>query len=128
MSDLRHPIRIALQSFATMPLHEAATNLLKVLGYSSDRRLDLGDSSPETFVSFINESAPHSEFDEVKAMVAEWKAVHLLFQLTDQELIPGLFRDTKVKVGLLRSYVFIAIDLVDGPYPRGRLTGIARQI
>ena len=52
------------------------------------------------------------------------------FQLTDEELSrhASLFKDTAVNPGLLRSYVFFAIELTGGDYTRGKLTGIARQI
>ena len=39
-----------------------------------------------------------------------------------------LFQDTDVKPGLLRSYLFFAIELTGEGYARGMLTGIARQI
>jgi len=53
-----------------------------------------------------------------------------LFQLTDEDLSRNavLFKDDFVKTALLQSYVFIAIELTEGDYARGKLAGIARQI
>ena len=55
---------------------------------------------------------------------------NLLFQLTDEELSreSRLFNDTSINAGLLRSYLFFAIELTGTNYPRGKLTSIARQL
>ena len=51
--------------------------------------------------------------DQAKALFPEWKTADLLFQLTDQELSreSSLFTDDSVQRGLLKSYIFIAIEL-----------------
>jgi type I restriction-modification system DNA methylase subunit len=71
-----------------------------------------------------------TNFDEGKALVTEWKTADLLFQLTDQELsrVASLFADETVNASLLKSYVFIAIELKGGEYARGKFSAIARQI
>ena len=116
----------ALAEFQTRPLKDAARRLLDALGYRSDRSLAGPDSSPRSFIELF----PASGFDQEKALVAEWKTADLLFQLTDQELSreSSLFTDTTVKAGLLKSYVFIAIELKGGDYARGKFSTIARQI
>ena len=116
----------ALAEFQTRPLKDAARRLLDALGYRSDRSLAGSDSSPRSFIELF----PASGFDQEKALVSEWKTADLLFQLTDQELSreSSLFTDTTVKAGLLKSYVFIAIELKGGDYARGKFSAIARQI
>lgn len=120
----------ALAEFQNRPLKDAARRLLDTLGYRSDRSLTGSDSSPQSFLALF--SAPGSErvFDHEKALVSEWKTAVLLFQLTDQELSreSSLFTDTTVKAGLLKSYVFIAIELKGSDYARGKFSTIARQI
>ena len=66
-------------------------------------------------------------FDQAKALVAEWKTADLLFQLTDQELSreSSLFTDTSIQAGLLKSYIFIAIELKGSDYARGKFSAIA---
>ena len=117
----------ALASFQSSPLKEAATHLLNVLGYRSERSLSGTDSSPESFLDLFGSG--HS-FDRSKALVSEWKSADLLFQLTDQELSreSSLFTDTSVNSGLLKSYVFISIELRGKDYARGKLSAITRQI
>jgi type I restriction-modification system DNA methylase subunit len=120
-------ITAALATFQSSQLKVAATHLLNVLGYSSDRSLSGPDSSPESFLDLF---ATGHAFDQNKALVAEWKTADLLFQLTDQELSreSSLFTDTSVNAGLLKSYVFIAIELTGKDYARGKFSAITRQI
>ena len=136
MSDLLESIRAALARFPKASLRDACLELLQTLGYHGDRTLDLGDSSPETFLQFISSSPNGHNFDKEKAMFSDWKAATLLFQLTDDDLArtATLFKETQVNPGLLRSYLFFGIELsgenhaVNGAYARGKLTAIARQI
>jgi len=130
MPDLRESIQSALAVVETAPLRESANRLLSTLGYSSDRTLKLANSNPKAFLDFIRSQAPNSQFSESKALFESWKSADLLFQLTDDELASSqsLFHETDIKPGLLRSYVFFAIELTGEGFARGKLTGIARQI
>ena len=128
--SLQTSIQSALQAFPTTPLREAALSLLDTLGYRSDKTIALPGSQPGAFLELIRQSNPDAPFDPKKALFADWKSADLLFQLTDDELSreASLFPDTEVKPGLLRSYLFFAIELRGGDYARGKLTAIARQI
>ncbi len=120
-------MKAALANFQTLPLKDAARQLLTKLGYKSDKFIAGAGSSPQAFLELF--STGHG-FDPAKALVPEWKTADLLFQLTDQELSreTSLFTDTSVKAGLLKSYVFIAIELKGSDYARGKFSAIARQI
>lgn len=136
MSDLLTSIRAALLQFPAKPLRDASLHLLQTLGYEGDRTLNLEDLKPATFLDFISSSPNGHLFDKAKAMFSDWTAATLLFQLTDDDLArtATLFKETEVNPGLLRSYLFFAIELsgenhaVNGIYARGKLTSIARQI
>jgi hypothetical protein len=58
-----------------------------------------------------------------------WKAIELLFQLTDEELSRNatLFKDTAVRHPCF-SPTFFAVELQEGDYARGKLAAITRQI
>lgn len=129
-ADLRESIQSVLAAFAEKPLRQAAVGLLNTLGYQSDRTLDLAASKPEAFRNLIAGEGAQSRFDEAKALFSEWKSADILFQLTDEEISrhTSLFKETKIKTGLLQSYLFFAIELKGKDYARGKLTGIARQI
>lgn len=128
--DLREEIVAALTAFTHQPLREAANKFLAALGYRSDRTLNLGDSSPQKFLELVRSHVGGGGFTESKALFTDWISADLLFQLTDEELShhASLFKDTSVNPGLLRSYVFFAIELNGSDYTRGKLTGIAREI
>jgi adenine-specific DNA-methyltransferase len=117
----------ALAVFQTLPLKDAARQLLAKLGYKSDRFFVGAGSKPQDFLA---DFASGHTFDQTKAFVSEWKSADLLFQLTDQELSreSALFAAESVQRGLLKSYVFIAIELKGSDYARGNFSAITRQI
>jgi hypothetical protein len=130
MTDFRDSISQSIQSLSNKPLRNNAIEFLRTLGYASDRTLDLGSSKPESFLDLVKQSSSDGVFNQQKALFDDWKSADLLFQLTDNELSPqsSLFQETDVQTGLLRSYVFFAIQLDGNNYARGKLTDIARQI
>lgn len=128
--ELYQEIVASLAAFAHRPIREAAINFLLVLGYGSERTLNLGGSDPQAFRELLRTHAGNTSFNESKALFGEWKSADLLFQLTDEELSGNarLFKETAVNPGLIRSYLFFVIELSGGNYTRGQLTGITRQI
>ncbi|MBX3419381.1 MAG: hypothetical protein KF851_17385 [Pirellulaceae bacterium] len=130
MPDKRDLIQKCLLGFSDASLKDSALNLLRCLGYESDRGVDLGGSSPNAFLKFVQANSQTGQFNQSKAIFDDWKSADLLFQLTDQELSKqrALFDDKQLSPGLLRSYVFFAIELTGDNYARGKLTDIARQI
>lgn len=132
MPDLRDQIQSVLQTFNSQPLRKAALALLDTLGYRSDRTLVLEGSKPQAFLDLVKSQSSPTKFDETKALFSDWKSADILFQLTDQEISniqqSDFFNDADVKSGLLRSYLFFAIELKGSDYARGKLSAIARQI
>ena len=129
-TGLRENIRSALQSFQSASLHNASIALLEVLGYSSDKTIRIPDSGPQAFLELLAQHNPDIEINREKALFNDWLKADVLFQLTDEELSSHatLFRDDSVNSGLLRSYLFLAIELRHRDYARGRLTAITRQL
>ena len=127
MTDLRQQISDALAAFAQRPLADAAIGLFETLGYRSPRTLDI-DTSPEAFLRQFDR--PESPLNRERAGVEHWRSVHLLFQLTDDELAAeeSLFREASIDAGQFKSYLFFAVELRDSDYPRGRFATIARAI
>ncbi len=130
MPDLRDEIQTALQAFNSQPIRKAALGLLDNLGYRSDRTLILEGSKPHAFLELVKSHTNSTKFDEAKALFSDWKSADILFQLTDDNLAAStsLFKETDIKSGLLRSYLFFAIELKGSDYARGKLSAIARQI
>jgi hypothetical protein len=120
MPDLRDEIKTALQDFNSKPLRKSALNLLDILGYRSDRTLVLEGSKPQAFLDLVQSQPTATKFDLTKALFSDWKSADILFQLTDDDLAStsSLFKETDIKSGLLRSYLFFAIELKGSDYAR----------
>ena len=124
----------ALDSVNQQPLPLAATGLLKTLGYSSDKTIDLG-SRPTDFVARLRQfSQTPSAFDDARAEVALWHSAHFLFQLTNDE-IPSLMLGQRsfsttasVHAQQLESFVFLAIELDGEDWSRSALARITREL
>jgi len=129
-TDLKASIRSALQAIPSGDFRSTSLALLQTLGYSSDKTVALDGSKPKAFRQLIRDNNPETNFNEKKALFAEWTSADLLFQFTDEEIARELtlFTDTELKPSLLKSYLFFAIELSGGDYARGKLTAIARQI
>jgi len=129
-------ITSCLQKLGGSPLRQASLGLLQALGYQSNKTVKLKDSKPQAFLDLLAQSSPDTpSFDKEKALFSDWVKADLLFQLTDNEISgeKALFEETDLQPGLLKSYLFFAIELngsstANGSYARGRLTAIARQI
>lgn len=124
-SELKQRIGERIQAFATNSLRKAALSLFSTMGYVSDRTIET-----QSVANFRTQFDPDHQLSHSAALVAKWQSVELLFQLTDEELSrsTALFKDEAVKTSLLQSYVFIAVELAEGEYARGKLAGIARQL
>lgn len=103
---------------------------MSAFGYSSDKTIIVPDGEPGAFLNLIQEHNPDAQFNRDKALFEDWKKAEFLFQLTDQELSQelSLFDEKAIDAGLLKSYVFFAIELKKQEYARGKLTSIARQL
>ena len=124
-AELKLTIRQCIQAFSSQPLRKAALSLFAALGYESDRTVET-----RTVHDFREQFDPDGNFAHPAALTPDWLAAELLFQLTDEELSSSasLFKDDAVRTSLLQSYIFIAIELKEGDYARGKLAGIARQL
>jgi len=118
-------IQTAIHAFTSKPLQDAAVELFTCLGYKSDRTFPV-----DSVDAFCQQFDPSGLLAHPRAQKSNWKSIHLLFQLTDEELSRNatLFKDTTVRASLLQSYVFFAVELQSGDYARGKLAAITRQI
>ncbi len=124
-TPLKQAISQRIQTFASQPLRPSALALFATLGYGSDRTVQT-----QSVEDFCAQFDPENKLHHPAAQLTQWRGAELLFQLTDEEISASaaLFKDDAVRTSLLQSYVFIAIELEDGSYARGKLAGIARQI
>ena len=110
-------------------LRAAVAALLRTLGYASPKTLETG-GDPATLLGAVD-IAPN-RFDTLGG-VARWRSLDVVFQLTGDEL-PALARGSapstagEYRTGEIDSFVFLTLDLDDGPWTRRQLVGITREL
>jgi len=133
IQPLKAQIKEALQTFRSGSARENALKLLNVLGYRSDRTLDL-DGSPEAFLQQFDRDSDRP-FRKDKALFDRWKSIDFLFQLTDTEVRnAGMQGDlpfdssTGYDGKTYSSYLFFVLELKKDHYTRTHLSQITREI
>ncbi len=108
---------------------QAASDLLSILGYRSDR---IPPEQTGKAADFIKQFPTENRNTTSEQLFLEHDpTVRILFQITDAEIefpfqqpLPGqLFN-----IGVNRSFVFAAVDLKKKTYPRGMYAKLAREI
>jgi hypothetical protein len=129
----KEKIKNALQLFNTKDTYSAALKFWNILGYLSDRQPEQHSFSYNDFAQFCG-----NNINATKARKEDWDQFHLLFQITDeemmhyfnhnyQEFIPGIIKQEFQKNNI-KSYLFAALKLKENKYNRTQLADIARQI
>ena len=112
------------------PLRDGATRLLGALGYRSRRTADAG--SVAEFLERLDSAKPDRPLtDRQRALFEPWRAVEIVFQLTDAEIggQPGLFDAIGgFERGRIESFLFLAVDLKEDAYTRTHLAETVRAV
>ncbi|MDT8391635.1 MAG: transposase [Lentisphaeria bacterium] len=134
MKDLKQAIQNTLAVFNPETLRASSISLLETLGYASDRFPSLPDESPETFIATIEELSGQT-LNRDKALVGEWVAADILFQMQDSDIRQAgsgqleLFDSSGIFDGkAMESYVFAAVRLRSPHYTRTDLAQITRAV
>jgi hypothetical protein len=131
--ELRKQIETTLGAFASAPLLEASLGLFELLGYQSERRMKLRSSTAEGFLGTFDRA---KTLNPERALLANWRSIEFLFQLTDAEVqsaahgMDELAFDSKGKFdgAEINSYLFLAIELTPRVYTRTELAGVTRSL
>jgi adenine-specific DNA-methyltransferase len=130
--EMLRPIEQAIHKFQTQPLKEASTNLLDILGYRSDRTLELINKDREGFKIAMKSNSAWNQFKEDKAKFASWIGCSFIFQLTDEEINKSqqmeIFEPSGFNASNIKSYLFFAVELMNGHYTRTQFSEITREI
>lgn len=136
-AKLRESIQVELAKLGqTASLKTVALNLLKGLGYASDKQVDLNPNTAESFKAEFVDGQDDLKFSDRRALTEQWQSVDFLFQLAGDDLaIAGklpLMRSNAVDTSAeaWQSYLFFAIHLQerDLPYTRTELSNITREV
>ena len=130
-TPLKMDIQRGLSDFAKGKLAANATQLLKVLGYESQRTLN---RSSNTVKAFLEDFDTHRRMNRENTLLHEWQTVDFLFQLTADEIRQHtqetiIFHENRgVDETIYYSYLFLAIKLKADTYSRTALATITREI
>ena len=133
MNDIEYKQAIAeaLQCFRNGELSKNAVHLLDVLGYRSERTIDLEPNTAEEFVENFDQSG---KMNSKRAQLDDWESVDFLFQLTGEEItnsnqvMVDFGGSSRVDNRIYESYVLFAVKLRNSDYTRTQLSNITREI
>ena len=131
MTQHHEAIKKALQSLATGDLYpRPARELFRILGYRSERVLEGQSGNVEDFIGQF--PAPKWETESEESFRKSTTAVHILFQVTDEEIADSdqgaLFDAKQFDKGLNKSYLFLVVELKESSYSRTHYAGFTREI
>ena len=130
-TPLKMEIQRHLNNFADGNLAANATQLLKVLGYESQRTLSRASNTADTFLEDFD---THGRMNRENALLHEWQTADFLFQLTADEIRQHTqetitFHENQgVDDTIYYSYLFLAIKLKGDTYSRTALATITREL
>ena len=130
-TPLKMDIQRGLSNFTEGQLARNAMQLLKVLGYESQRTLSRPDN---TVKAFLEDFDTHRRMNRENTLLHEWQTVDFLFQLTADEIRQHtqetiIFHENRgVDETIYYSYLFLAIKLKGDTYSRTALATITREI
>ena len=132
MTELNAAIKAALASLAAGDaLPQAATQLFAVLGYRSTRVLEGQSGRVEDFVAQFPADRETKSENRLRENAT---AVHILFQVTDEEINEELSHSGQVTLtenfdkGLNKSYLFLAVELNQPGVSRSQYAEFTREI
>ena len=130
-THIRIEIQRTLNQFTDGNLAENATDLLKAVGYESQRTLSRASNTPDTFLENFDS---HRRMNRENALLHEWQTANFLFQLTADEIRQHTqetitFHENRgVDDTIYYSYLFLAIKLKGDVYSRTALATITREL
>ena len=123
-------IRAALTATVNSGFTASSRQLLAALGYRSDRAPAVQPASVQDFIT--NYPAPNLGTDSEQRFADNAHSVKILMQLTDAEIASSeqlaLFDAESFNKGNARSFLFVAVELGEDTYPRGRYVEFTREI
>ena len=132
MDEKKEEIKQALHQFVSGDLADNAKELLRILGYKSERTRRFYPNTPEKFLS-VFDLENDQDFKPERALIEEWESVDLLFQLMeehikDNEQVEIEFGGGDIDNTRTESYLFFAIKLSDNQFSRTKLSQITREM
>ncbi|MDE0184908.1 MAG: Eco57I restriction-modification methylase domain-containing protein [Candidatus Poribacteria bacterium] len=130
MTTSKQEIKSALQRFTDGNFAENARYLFEILGYRSQRAMDLEYNTAEEFLEVLDR---HGKVNQQRALLNQWDSIHILLQLKAEQIrengvIEFASTDADVDSTYIESYLFLALKLRGDNYTRTHLSQITREI
>ena len=123
--DLRERIQSTLKSVPNKNFLSVTKDLLDVLGYQSERTLELS-GRPEDFIQKF--PAPNENTRTEQAFCENAQSVQLVFQLTSHEIASTGLGTNAFDEGQQQSFIFFSVVLKETNYARGQYAEFTREI
>ena len=130
--DRKEQIRVALAAMQGADFPNEAKVLLSALSYRSDRVLDGQSGTVDDFLKRFTAQNPDTRTEQEFRENAT--SVQVLFQVTDEEIAEGATRQSRMigggpfDAGNVKSFLFAAVELNSGSYPRGKYADFTREV
>ena len=129
---IRDAIHNALRGFETGSLRDRTEELLRILGYESERCEEDFDFAPDGFLEWADGEVHDRKIAKRprESIRDTWKRIAMVFQYTEGELRrqADLFGGHGFERGRVKSFLFLAVDLKKGDHARHRLAAMTRAI
>ncbi|WP_424946743.1 hypothetical protein [Candidatus Spongiihabitans sp.] len=128
---LKTEIKQALSALKNSSIKKTAREFFNVLGYSSERTLEL-DGSPQAFIKKFSSLTGKPGTKTEKSFLKAVDSVHIIFQVTDEEIRKSgqmnLLEGNDFIKNNIKSFLFIAVKLKQADYARGKYAEMTREI
>ena len=127
---MRENIQAALEAIPTCDFLAATKDLLNILGYQSERIMELS-GDPEDFIQQF--SAQNENTRTEKTFCENAQSVRFVFQLTSDEIAASSqqalnFKAASFDKGNASSFIFSSVELKQDTYARGQYAQFIREI
>ncbi len=131
-ANIRDDITTTLAAFETGDFAASSKNLLQTLGYRSERIPPMQPNDANDFIRMFPAERPDTNTE--KEFSEHIESVSVIFQVTSEEIAnsassrQNLFTTAEFDEGRAQSFVFIAAELKDDAYARGKYARFVREI
>ena len=123
----KEEIESALAAIASGNFLQTSKDLLAVLGYRSQRTLNLSGNVDDFIQRFPAENENTKTEQEFRE---DAESVELVFQVTDNEIASSQLKlfESSFDKGNAESFMFFTVKLKDKDYPRGKYAQFTREV
>ena len=130
MADIQEDIQASLAAISDSEFQAAAEDLLEVLGYQSDRTLEL-PSNVNSFIHAFPARKPNTKTEQ--AFREHVQSVRIIFQMTSDDIASVTQQTLRLEAasfeeGRQQSVLFLSVELKGDDYPQGIYDELTREI